>query len=64
MKRIRRSAVSALVAAVVLIGPNAFASPRDGGPGDGGGVVRKIIRIVKLMIGVNDDSNLLSPPHP
>jgi len=64
MKRIRRSAVSALVAAVVLIGPNAFALPRDGGPGDGGGVVRKIVRIVKLLIGVNDDGGMLSPPNP
>ena len=64
MKRIRRSVFAAMIAAVVLAGTNAYALPRDGGAGDRGGVVRKIVRIVKLLMGVNDDGGMLTPPNP
>jgi hypothetical protein len=52
------------MAAVVLLGPSAYALPQDGGPGDGRGVVRKVIHIIRLLIGVNDDGGMLINPHP
>lgn len=58
----RKFAVVAMLAVVMLtVSTPAMAAPRDD-PGDG--IIRRIIRIVRLVVHATDDGGMLIPPIP
>lgn len=57
----------AVFSLLVLLSVPALAGPRDDDPRRGGGVVDRVVQVIKKLVGgvlPSEDSNVPVPPHP